>query len=163
MKTSLVLGIALCCAVSTAQAVKFNPEAMQTMRAEGERLAAQALQPRRFQLPGGACLQRAGDGNAITAPCNPQDPAQVWRFDEMGRLIHNASSLCLAVNGPPGGAGSNVLTRGCDNAPQAIWRLRGNGQLVNAGSACLHADGDINAGGNVLLRGCQEIPRQFWR
>jgi hypothetical protein len=162
MKTSLVLSLALCCAATSALAVKFNPDAMRTMRSEGEKIAQQAMQPRTFRLPGGLCLTLA-KGGVVTAPCQPQQPAQVWRFDELGRVVHS-SGVCLAVAGKPGEPGTGVTATACGKSAQFLWRNTANGQLINGGKACLHATGDLKRPGSpVIVSGCQAGPNQLWK
>jgi hypothetical protein len=163
MKVSLALSISLCLAASAAQAVKFNPEAMRTMRAEGEKIAEQALKPRTFRLASGLCLQPGEGGNVIAVTCQKDRKAQIWSFDEQGRVVHNGG-LCLAAAGKPDAPGTNVVTRQCGNSAEFKWRPNANDQLVSGGTACLQVVGDVNkSGANVNIGACKVGPNQVWK
>ncbi len=163
MKTRLVLTISLCLGAAAAQAVKLNPDAMRAMQAEGDKMMQQAMQPRTFRLSTGMCLQRGEDGNVLTAACDAQSPAQIWRIDELGRVVHSGGE-CLAVAGEPGKPEVNVVTMVCGNGPEFLWMPNKAGQLVNSGTACLHAVGDVSQpGANVILGICEVGPAQVWQ
>jgi hypothetical protein len=162
MNRSIALALVLAAAASAAYAVKFNPEAMQTMQQAGSQIAAQAMSLRPYRLPSGKCLNVNGNlqkfpANVAIADCNGS-PNQNWRFDDTGRLV-NESGRCL------GAAGNlNVGVADCGDGPPFKWQPGPDGRLTHSSGRCLAVQGDPNAAGsNVHVADCTGGANQQWR
>jgi len=130
-------------------------------RAEGEKIVQQAMKPRTFRLSTGLCLTRV-KGGVITAACKHKQPAQIWRFDDLGRIVHK-SGVCLATAGKAGVPGTRVTATACGKSAQFKWRPKPNGLLINGGKACLHASGNLKKpGAGVIIAGCKGGAAQAW-
>ncbi len=145
----------------SAQAVKFNPEALRTMQEEGLKIANQLHTERAYRL-GEQCLHLEGDlqnfpANVVLQPCN-DSAHQRWRFDEHSRF-RNQSGACMTVQG------DNALAGACGEGDQFIWTLGTQGQMtLKSNGQCLTAQGKtVKAGANVGLAGCKGSATQIWQ
>ncbi|XP_075905255.1 polypeptide N-acetylgalactosaminyltransferase 11 isoform X1 [Nelusetta ayraudi] len=118
-------------------------------------------------LASGRCLvaqSRASQkgGAVVLRSCDPQEPEQVWSYDEEGQLIL-AGLLCLDVSevrtfDPP----RLMKCHGSGGSQQ--WSLAKSNRLyqVSVGQ-CLSASQPIGAKGYVSMAICSTSPDQQWR
>ncbi|WP_006786620.1 RICIN domain-containing protein [Thiorhodospira sibirica] len=146
---------------SSAQAIKFNPDALRSMQEEGLKIANQLHTERPYRL-GGQCLHLEGDlqnfpANVVLQPCN-DSAHQRWRFDEHSRF-RNQSGACMTVQG------ENAIAGACGEGDPFIWTLGTNGQMTHKASGqCLSAHGDASKPGtNVGIAACNGNGAQLWQ
>jgi hypothetical protein len=121
-------------------------------------------------------IKGAQSGRCVDVPALSQDngaqPAlwdcngganQQWTSTTTDQLTVY-DTKCLNVTGGATADGSPVEIRDCDGSPAQRWRVRADGEVVNAGSGtCLEAAGQGTANSTALdIRACDGGAHQKW-